>query len=343
MLIATRNKTVHGLSREVKPMRSPSIHPGRYLLLANPFARDVNTDVIARIVERLGLDGRDVLEIGRDGSAGALAAEAARAGIPYLLAAGGDGTIHQIIQEIAGTETALGVIPLGTSNDLAGRLALPDDLDTICHALSNPTVTTVDLLMIGKHRIATVGGFGLPAHVANACNELRAREWLGAAMATLGGAIYSLVAAARIIGSGPTPMKYTVRINHGPPATITAAAILFGLVNNFGGGLRLTPEGNPRPGTFSALAVTASTRAALLATLACLKAGRFDNLNLHTYTDLTSLSVKPNGLVGTFGDGEWLGLHDRTHVKIEKTALKVMVLPRFAASAATRIRLREAV
>ncbi len=58
------------------------------------------------------------------GSAGALAEEAAGRGCDTIIACGGDGTVHEVLQSIVDTEVALGVIPLGTANALAANLGL---------------------------------------------------------------------------------------------------------------------------------------------------------------------------------------------------------------------------
>jgi diacylglycerol kinase (ATP) len=214
-----------------------------------------------------------VLEIGRDGSARSLARQAVQCRTRCVLVAGGDGTLHDVIQEVAGTRTALGmrtalgIIPAGTANDLAARLALPADLEAACAALASPWVAEIDLLRIGDRRVATVGGFGLAAHIAHQCNELRARALIRRTFAPLGRSIYSLCAAGRIITRGAMPMTYSLRANHGHPQTMVASALLVGLVSKFGGGLKLVPDGSIRPGTFFALVITAKTRSSLLKTL----------------------------------------------------------------------------
>jgi diacylglycerol kinase (ATP) len=58
------------------------------------------------------------------GSAGALALEAVRKGCDSIIACGGDGTAHEIMQCLVGTPVALGVVPLGTANALAADLGL---------------------------------------------------------------------------------------------------------------------------------------------------------------------------------------------------------------------------
>lgn len=64
------------------------------------------------------------LETHVPGSAGTLAREAVARGCDTIIACGGDGTVHEVLQALVGTEIALGVIPLGTANALASDLGL---------------------------------------------------------------------------------------------------------------------------------------------------------------------------------------------------------------------------
>jgi len=57
-------------------------------------------------------------------SAGALAQEAIGRGCDAIIACGGDGTVHEVLQTLVGTDVALGVLPLGTANALAANLGL---------------------------------------------------------------------------------------------------------------------------------------------------------------------------------------------------------------------------
>jgi diacylglycerol kinase family enzyme len=207
----------------------------------------------------------------------------------------------------------------------------------------HPWVAEIDLLRIGDRRVATVGGFGLAAHIAHQCNELRARALIRRTFAPLGRSIYSLCAAGRIITRGAMPMTYSLRANHGHPQTMVASALLVGLVSKFGGGLKLVPDGSIRPGTFFALVITAKTRSSLLKTLRRLRAGRTDGLRARTFSDLTSLSIRATGLVGAFGDGEWLGMQHRALTEIEPASLRVLVSSAFAPAAAHELGLREAI
>jgi diacylglycerol kinase (ATP) len=66
----------------------------------------------------------EIVETLSPGSAGPLAMEAVHRGCDTIIACGGDGTVHEVLQSLVGTDVALGVIPLGTANALAADLGL---------------------------------------------------------------------------------------------------------------------------------------------------------------------------------------------------------------------------
>jgi diacylglycerol kinase family enzyme len=75
------------------------------------------------VLRNAGIEA-SALETDAPGSAGAIALEAVSKGCDTIIACGGDGTVHEIMQRLVGTEIALGVVPLGTANALAADLGL---------------------------------------------------------------------------------------------------------------------------------------------------------------------------------------------------------------------------
>jgi len=294
------------------------------VLVANPLARRADREAVSRAAELLGLAGRTIREVGRDGSARALAAEAVRAGAECVIAAGGDGTVHQVVQETAGSRSALGIIPLGTSNDLAARAGIPRDLEVACALTRDGAVETLDVLRLGKRRIATVGGFGFPALVARTCNALRSGRARPLAR-LLGRSIYTAVSASKILVEGVRTTPVAIGLDNRAHAVLPVSAVLFGVVSRFGGGMSLVPEGDLTPGTFAALIITAPTRSSLLGVLLRIKTGRPADHSARLFTTLTSLDLRVAHPVGVFGDGEWLGARRRATVSIEPRALRVKV------------------
>ena len=102
----------------------------KVLLLYNPLSgrrhdrRLADVEAITKIFQHAGAD----VSSSRTGSsieAARQASEAAASGFDTVFACGGDGTIHDVLQGIVGTNTALGIIPLGTANALAHDLDIP--------------------------------------------------------------------------------------------------------------------------------------------------------------------------------------------------------------------------
>lgn len=319
----------------------PEPRPALRVLVANPYSRGVDRGAVGRIAELLGLSDRAIRESGRDGTTRALTAEAVRAGASCVVAAGGDGTVHEVVQELAGTRSALGVIPLGTSNDLAARAGIPADLEAACAVATAGSQGALDVLNLDGRRIATVGGFGFPAQVARTCNTLRAGP-ADPAVRLLGHGIYTAVTAARILAGGGRRTAVALRLDGHGPAVIPVSAILFGVAPRFGGGMSLFPEGSLEAGTFAALVVTAGSRAGLLRTLLRARAGRPAAAGATLLIGLRHLSLRALRPLGSFGDGEWLGARRRASVAIEPGALRMMVPLRRGPAAGTRSAAREA-
>jgi YegS/Rv2252/BmrU family lipid kinase len=98
-------------------------------LIYNPYAgqhserRKALIENCLVVLRAAGIEA-EALETHSPGTAGQLAMEAVRRGCDTILACGGDGTVHEILQCLVGTRIALGVVPLGTANALAMDLGL---------------------------------------------------------------------------------------------------------------------------------------------------------------------------------------------------------------------------
>jgi diacylglycerol kinase (ATP) len=97
------------------------------VIIFNPVAGRRRAARLWWVLDVLSANGirLDLAETHRAGHAEVLAREAAQAGAPMVVAAGGDGTIAEVANGLMGSGARLGVIPLGTANVLAHELALP--------------------------------------------------------------------------------------------------------------------------------------------------------------------------------------------------------------------------
>ena len=101
----------------------------RVALIYNPASgqrsarRSSSIENVKAVLRQAGVEA-DSLETHAPGSGKALAAAAVKQGHDTVLACGGDGTVHEVLQGLVGTDVALGVVPLGTANALAQNLGL---------------------------------------------------------------------------------------------------------------------------------------------------------------------------------------------------------------------------
>jgi YegS/Rv2252/BmrU family lipid kinase len=155
----------------------------RALLIANPAAartaRDsVNT--VATTLRRAGWE-LEVLATGGPGDARQLAQYGVGEGVDVVTVFGGDGTTMQAAAALVGTEVALGVIPGGTGNLLAGNLRIPPTPARAARALVNARPRPFDLGRVerstGLHYFAVACGAGYDAQVMAATLSEQKRRW----------------------------------------------------------------------------------------------------------------------------------------------------------------------
>jgi diacylglycerol kinase family enzyme len=99
-----------------------------------------------RVAEALKLAGVDVeVELLSGGDCAVRCRAAAERKDPLLIVGGGDGTISAAASALAGTDTLLGVLPLGTLNHFARDLKLPTDLDEAAKLIAAGKDRRVDI------------------------------------------------------------------------------------------------------------------------------------------------------------------------------------------------------
>ncbi len=111
------------------------------------------------------------------GDARRLAREAVEQGINVVIAIGGDGTINEVIQELAGSETALGVIPSGTVNVWAREVGIPLDYAGARDVLISGQTRSVDLGKINDDYFLLMVGIGIDGEVTHAVEKKTAKRF----------------------------------------------------------------------------------------------------------------------------------------------------------------------
>ena len=116
----------------------------RILLVVNSFASSVTARNMVIVHRALSRD-HDVqlVETNRRGHATRYAQDAAHRGLDLVISFGGDGTLNEVATGVAGSDTALGVLPGGSTNVFARTIGLPNDpvaaVDLLVAALRDPS------------------------------------------------------------------------------------------------------------------------------------------------------------------------------------------------------------
>jgi diacylglycerol kinase family enzyme len=157
----------------------------RILLVVNSFASSVtarNTVVVHRRLAR----GHEVevVETHRRGHATRFAHDAARRGVDVVIGYGGDGTLNEVATGIAGTDTALGVLPGGSTNVFARTLGMPNDpvaaVELLADGIDAGNLRPIGLGRVNGRFFCFHAGIGFDAAVVRAVERHASlKRWFG--------------------------------------------------------------------------------------------------------------------------------------------------------------------
>jgi len=233
----------------------------RYLVIINPVAgRGFAGRNIALIEEQLKVYQLDyqIVLTERPWHAADLAEQAAREGVEVVVVASGDGTANEVLNGLmrarsAGFDkTAMGQIAVGTGNDFAYGMGIPDGIEIGCKILAQNYRRRMDvgLLKGGDYPEGRYFGNGVGIGFDAATGFVAAKiRWIR-------GLLLYLIAAIETVFIYFKPP--TVRLQYGDQE-LTQPSLMISIMNGrrMGGGFFFAPNGDPADGTFD-LCIAAS-------------------------------------------------------------------------------------
>jgi diacylglycerol kinase (ATP) len=174
-------------------------------------------------------------------------------GLDVLVAVGGDGTAHLALQAVAGTSTALAIVPTGTGNDLAHSLGVPDSGADAARAALAGDVTEVDAVQVGDRWFGCILGTGFDAAVNERANRMR---W------PRGRRRYDLAIVLELRTFRPQPVVLTL---DGTRLERSVMLVALGNARSYGGGMQMCPDARLDDGLLDVVVVNRLTRRRLLA------------------------------------------------------------------------------
>lgn len=267
----------------------------RYPVLFNPKARSQR--------------GRRALEFLMDNAAGLalyatrsaeeaqeLSAKFAEDGEPVVIAAGGDGTLNAVVKGLAGSSTALGVLPTGTMNVFARELGIPyDHLERAFEVILEGNVKEVDLFEANGTPFVQMAGFGFDAAVIE--------ETTWESKKVLGPLAY-LLSAVKVLGESPPKMV----VETGDGRREEGAVVLAGNGSLYGGQIKLFHRADNQDSKLDVLIFKEAGYKLVRDSLRGLALGAIDfDQSTVSYIQAESLKVTADREVPLEVDGELVG------------------------------------
>jgi YegS/Rv2252/BmrU family lipid kinase len=143
---------------------------------------------LQRKCEALGLQA-DVVAIGAGVDIAAEVERAVGRGVQAVVAGGGDGTVNAVASCLAGTDTPMGVLPLGTLNHFAKDLAIPADLDQALAVVARGRPARVDVAEVNGRVFVNNSSLGLYPEIVRdrelQCSQFGRGKWTAMLSASL--------------------------------------------------------------------------------------------------------------------------------------------------------------
>jgi len=225
-----------------------------------------------------------------------LAHQAQREGYNLIVACGGDGTAHRVLQAMVGSQSILGIIPIGRGNDLPRNLGIAEDLDSALDLLKKGKTRKIDVIQVNSDQyMFGVGGIGFDAEVNFISNKLN--SFLGGNMAYVLPVLYKSITYR--------PKAVSVRMDN-EVLQGSVLMVAFGNIKSYGKGMQITPLAEPDDGLLDVCWVDPVKTLRLYRLFPTVFAGKhIDQPEVHYYR-ITSAEVESAVPMDFYADGEFL-------------------------------------
>jgi diacylglycerol kinase (ATP) len=244
--------------------------------------------------------------------------DAIRREVPLIIAGGGDGTFSAVARLFVGSNSTMGVLPLGTGNAFARDLGIPTDLDEACRIALNGNPAQVDLGFAANDYFLNVATVGVSTHIARSLTPENKRK--------LGALVYvsSLFGAIR----RTRPFLMRLKTENGEREFETLQAVI-GNGRFHAGPFPLSPDASLTEGRLTLYALQTTNKAAFLKLGILLPLGRHVDLPEIHYEDTVGGTLETVPSLPVTIDGEVCA---RTPLEfgIRPLALRVMTPESFS-------------
>jgi YegS/Rv2252/BmrU family lipid kinase len=291
------------------------------LLIINPQAKHGETARIVPVIERLLVNlHHDSVLTERTGHAQEIAFQRA-ADYDLVVAAGGDGTVHEVLNGLMACEAAnrpaLGVLPTGSGNDTRRTLGVPDDLAQAALVLATGERRRFDVGLCNGIYFSNSFAAGLDAKVTAKAVEYkvttgRSGLWL------------YLTSLLSVLFNDLGSFTMTIAFDGEEPQTLENLIIAITQGRTYGGGFLITPDADPTDGLFDVCMIDPLTLPQALMRLPFVVVGKHTRMKVVRMSRHSRIVIECDSPIPAQIDGEVL-LQPRYEVSMLPGAIECIV------------------
>lgn len=293
---------------------------GRTLVIVNPMARHGETQKLIPVIEQLLQNlPHDTVLSDAPGHACTIAAEAA--GYSLIVAAGGDGTVHEVLNGLmrhpAESRPALAVLPTGSGNDTCRTLGIPFDLTDAALHVATGVRRRFDVGVCNDVYFNNSFAAGLDAKVTAKAVEYKATKHRDGLWLYLTSLLHVLF---KDLGSFP------LRVTFDGGTTSVYDTLIIAVTNGptYGGGFRITPDAISDDGLFDVCMIDPLSLPQALVRLPFVIAGKHTGMKVVHMSRHSSVVVDSDSPLPAQIDGEVL-LESRYEISMLPGAVECVV------------------
>ena len=252
----------------------------------------------------------------RAGHATELAHQFARMGFDAVVAVGGDGTVNEVARGLRDTQTALGIIPMGSGNGFARHLSIPIKPQKAIEMINHSEPISVDYGLANGRLFVSTCGTGFDALVADNFAGSNKRGFMTYLQNVLKEAVAYQPQTYHIVGDG-------LDVTH------KAFLITFANANQWGYEALIAPKASVQDGKMDIMLMSSHAILGSASLALRLFTGSIDDSHFMDTLRAKEITLERESAAPFHIDGDPVEMEKDIHIKIIPDGLKVLVEKRF--------------
>jgi YegS/Rv2252/BmrU family lipid kinase len=240
--------------------------------------------------------------------------------VSVIITVGGDGTIHEVINGLVGTNIPLGIIPAGSGNDFCRGLGIPLKHDKALECILSGKPKIIDIGIVNSRYFCTVAGIGFDGEVAQKTNVSIYKKLLNLVKM---GKISYIISAINVLFHYK-PNDISIMIDKKPYKIPKVWLIAVANLPFYGGGLVICPKAECNDGLFDICIVQGMSKLEFLRIFPLVFKGNHTTSPFIKIIRGKELEIYSSTPLLVHGDGEVIG-PTPARIRIEPCALYVIL------------------